>query len=87
MNTRSKKTTSSVNVQYLETLRKCTKTVIGLYTKYVSSFPEEYIALVSSISSPNGTILRIPMNQKGTDVEIKLMRYEKFTEFTDDDAF
>lgn len=87
MNTRSKKTTSSVNVQYLETLRKCTKTVIGLYTKYVSSFPEEYIALVSSISSPNGTILRIPMNQKGTDIKIKIMRYEKFTEFTDDDVF
>lgn len=82
---RTKKSTP-VNVTYLETLRKCTKTVMDLYTKHISSFPEEYIALVAASSSPNGTILRIPKKQPTDGVDIKFMRYKKGDLDMDDDA-
>ncbi len=81
---------NTVNTQYLETLQKCTKTVIDLYTKYVASFPQEYIALVTKISVPNGTILRIPKEQSSNDIVIKFIRYEKqdkYIEMTDDEVF
>jgi hypothetical protein len=74
--TRSKKT-NPVNVYYLDTLRKCTKTVMDLYTKHIASFPEEYIALVSKTSVPNGTILCIPMNQPSDNIVFKILRYKK----------
>ncbi len=81
----SSKKTDKINVTYLETLRKCTKTVMDLYTKHVSSFPKEYIALASKISVPNGTILRIPVKQESDITVFKIMRYKKAdSDLTDD---
>ena len=75
-----------VNVKYLETLRKCTKTVMELYTQNVSSFPEEYIALASKASSPNGTILRVPKNQSNGELSIKIMCYKKSNSLSEDEV-
>jgi hypothetical protein len=81
------KKTSRINVKYLETLKTCTKTVTDLYKKHVAYFPEEYIALVSKSSVPNGTILRIPKTQSSDGITIKFMRYNKCSDLTDDEVF
>jgi hypothetical protein len=83
----STKKTRNVNTNYLETLQQCTKTVTDLYTKYVARFPQEYIALASKTSVPNGTILRIPKKQSGNEITIKFMKYKKCSDLTDDEVF
>lgn len=83
----STKKAPTVNTNYLETLQKCTKTVMDLYTKYVAHFPQEYIALVAKTSVPSGTILRIPKKQSSDEFTIKFMKYKKCSELTDDEAF
>lgn len=84
------KESAPVNVKYLETLQKCTKTVYDLYTKYVSSFPEEYISLVAQTSSPNGIIMRISNKQPSNEITVKFMWHKKLgkcVELTDEELF
>jgi hypothetical protein len=86
----SAKKAPTVNTNYLETLQKCTKTVMDLYTKYVAHFPQEYIALAAKTSVPSGTILRISKKQSSGEITFKIMCYkklEKYSEMTDDEAF
>jgi len=82
----SAKKATTVNTKYLETLQKCTKTVMDLYTKYVAHFPQEYIALLAKTSVPSGTILRIPKKQSSDEITIKFMKYKNCSELTDDEA-
>jgi hypothetical protein len=81
---KASKNNDTTNINYLETLRKCTKTVMDLYTKHVANFPKEYIALAVKTSVPNGTILRIPVEQNRDNLVFKIMRYKKAdSELTD----